>query len=90
MQKKRKMCRIRAGVFAEICRIAKEDTGHYRYREDLIGGFLRLLRILSRDGPWVSAIGVVVLRDICLNGTKIRKGDHICLRKVFLKSISHI
>ena len=90
MRKKRKMCRIRAGVFAEICRIAKEDTDNYRYREDLIGGLIRLLRILSRDGPWVSATGVVVLRDICLNGTKIRKGDHICLRKVFLKSISHI
>jgi len=80
------MRRLKAGSFAEILKIAKEDKHLFKYRKQLIGAQIRVNWLSSRDGPWVSATGVLVLRDIYLNGTKLRKGDHICLRKAFLKS----
>lgn len=87
------MRKLKTGSFAEIFKISREDNNFFKYRKQLVGAKIRINRLSSRDGPWVSATGVLVLRDICLNisnGTKIRKGDHICLRKVFLKSAPYV
>lgn len=81
------MRKLKPGSFAEILRIAKEDKNFFKYREQLVGAQIRVNWLSSRDGPWVSATGVLVLRDVWLNenGLKLRKGDHICLHKAFLK-----
>lgn len=83
------MRRIKAGGFAEILEIGKEDI-LFKYQEQLVGLKIRLTWLLPRASPWFSATGVLVLRDICLNGIKIRKGDHLWFSKVKLRPISRI
>lgn len=82
------MSKSLVGGFAEICRIARKDRDFFKCRKQLIGTTIRVNQIFSRYGPWLSVTGVVVLRDVILNGTKIRKGDHLCLHRVILKSLS--
>lgn len=80
------MAPLRAGDFVEIVRISRGDH-FYKYRENLIGSTFRVNHIFSKNGPWISLSGVLVLRDVILNGIKIRKGEHLCFHKVMVKSI---
>lgn len=81
------MNKVRKGRFARIFRIAREDI-LFGYRKQLIGRTIWVGGLFSRDGPWCGATGMVVGKDISLNGTKLKKGDHICLRRVILQPVS--
>ena len=80
------------GGFAEIFRIAKEDKDNFKYRKQLIGALIRV-NFLGRKaggGPWSFVSGVLLEDNIQLNGVNLKKGDHLCLLKATLKSISSI
>ena len=77
--------KLKAGGFGKIVRIGKDDP-LFPYRKALVGAILRINHISSRAGPWMFITATIVLKDITFNGIKLKKGDEICLTKVFLKS----
>ena len=74
------MAKLRVGDFAEILDVDKKDP-NFKHRDQLIGALIRVnLFPPSRNGPYPLVSGTVVLRDIPLNGTNLKKGGQICLR----------
>jgi len=78
------------GGFAKIFRIAKKDEINFEYREQLIGALIRVnfWRPKAGGGPWSLVSGVLLEDNIQLNGVNLKKGDHICLLRATLKSVS--
>lgn len=87
----RKVSRLKTSGFAKILDIAKEDSLS-KYRKQLIDTLIRVnwLGHGSRASPWFSDVSAVLLKGVCLNGVKIKKGESIWFCKVKLQLISRI
>jgi len=78
---------VQVGDFAKIVRIDKYDP-FFKYEKQIINEATIRVNHLDhdqKDGPYPIVSGIVVLRDIPLNGDILEKGGHICLKALLRK-----